>query len=215
MDIKKIKEKQEEKIKLNSRAKISAPEVWRPQKAETYNLPKVVFPSLTLPNRKRLSKVLSFIEMSRFRRYNEGATIMPIPTTNKTLLGICGSQQNASNLVKFMEEIGLIAPHDETYHFGGEHGRAKTYYYFYDNEKAVIEFCGQNNINAYEALNEVKEFLEDDTIMIDSFDAKQVRFSSQLLLLKPDNYSTAQFDGMPLSQLSRISLLSTHCGQTE
>lgn len=88
MDIKKIKEKQEEKIKLNSRAKISAPEVWRPQKAETYNLPKVVFPSLTLPNRKRLSKVLSFIEMSRFRRYNEGATIMPIPTTNKSFMAI-------------------------------------------------------------------------------------------------------------------------------
>ena len=85
MDIKKIKEKQEEKIKLNSRAKISAPEVWRPQKAETYNLPPVVFPRLTIPNQKKMSKVLSFIEMRRFKRYNEGATIMPIPTTNKTL----------------------------------------------------------------------------------------------------------------------------------
>ena len=180
--------------KINRGAKISAPEVWRPQKAETYNLPPVVFPRLTVPNQKKMSKVLSFIEMCRFKRYNEGATIMPIPTTNKTLLGICGNSKEVSRLITFMKEIGLIAPYDETYHFGGENGRAKTYYYFYDNEKAVIEFCGQNNINAYEALNEVKEFLEDETIMIDSFDAKQVRFSSQLLLLKPDNYSTAQFE---------------------
>ena len=174
----------------NLRAKISAPEVWRPQKAETYNLPAVSFPRLTIPNQKKMSKVLSFIEMCRFKRYNEGATIMPIPTTNKTLLGICGSQQNVSNLVKFMKKIGLIAPYDETYHYSGKNGRAKTYYYFYDNEKCIVEFCSQNNINAYATLNEVGEYIA----MIDSFDAEQVRFSSQLLLLKPDNYSVAQFE---------------------
>lgn len=40
MDIMKIKEKQGDKNKkINRGEKISAPNVWRPQKAETYNLP--------------------------------------------------------------------------------------------------------------------------------------------------------------------------------
>lgn len=169
---------------------------WMPQKAENYTVPPIALPRLTVPNRKRLGKVLAFIDMTKYKRYNEGATIMPIPTTNKRLVSICGSQQNASNLIQFMNAIGLVAVENEYYQYNAnceEYNKSKTYYYYYDNEVLIENYCRENQINKYIVRNDIRDTVV-EKISIDNFDRKQVRFSSQLHLLKPDNYSVSQFE---------------------
>lgn len=166
---------------------------WRPQKAEEYNLPAINLPRLTAPNRKRLARVLAFIDAVKYKRYKDGATIMPIPTTNKQLISICGSQREVSRLIQFMTAIGLVSIADDTFYFGADGGKSKTYFYYRENEEKILSYCEENHINKYVVKNiNINPLL--DKFSIDNFDEKQVVFSSELHLLKPDNYSMSQFE---------------------
>ena len=82
---------------------------------------------------------------------------MPIPTTDKRLISICGSQQGVSNLNKFMVKLGLIGAIDINsddyipYYYTKNHkGRGERYYYYYENEQKLVEYCKQNSINRFE-----------------------------------------------------------------
>lgn len=186
-----LKEKQTSAISAN-------PFYWRPVECKEYALPELKIPEVRskTSTKKKLGKVLAFIDMVKYKRLAHGCTIMPIASTSKKFISICGSQQNTSNLIKYMVKIGLLGEEDTTYQFNATkegYNKAKTYRYYYDNELKVKEYCKENNINKYVVLNNRQSVVQ--KFRIENFDNDRVRFSSQLHLLKPDNYSTTQFEG--------------------
>ena len=185
-----LKEKQTSAIGINAC-------YWRPIECKEYVLPELKIPEVRSKacTKKKLGKVLAFIDMVKYKRLAHGCTIMPIATTNKKFISICGSQQNASNMIKYMIKIGLLEEEDSTYQFNATkegYNKAKTYKYYFDNELKVKEYCKENNINKYVVLNNKQSVVQ--KFRIENFDNDRVRFSSQLHLLKPDNYSVAQFE---------------------
>lgn len=173
------------------------PFYWRPMECKEYILPELKIPEVRSKacTKNKLGKVLAFIDMVKYKRLAHGCTIMPIASTSKRLISICGSQQNASNMIKYMVKIGLLGEEDTTYQFNAAnegYNKAKTYRYYYDNEVKIKEYCRENNINKYVVLNNRQSVVQ--KFRIENFDNDRVRFSSQLHLLKPDNYSTAQFE---------------------
>jgi hypothetical protein len=125
---------------------------------------------------------------------------MPIATTSKKLISICGSQRNASNMIKYMITIGLLSEEDNEYQYNATqelYNKSKTYRYYYENEVKIKDYCKEHNINKYVVLNNKQTRLHTvvEKLKIENFDNDKVRFSSQLHLLKPDNYSMAQFEG--------------------
>lgn len=189
-----LKEKQTSAMGAN-------PFYWRPIECKEYVLPELKIPEVRSKacTKKKLGKVLAFIDMVKYKRLAHGCTIMPIASTNKKFISICGSQQNASNMIKYMVKIGLLEEEDTTYQFNAAkegYNKAKTYRYYYDNELKVKKYCKENHINKYVILNNKQSHMHTvvQKFRIENFDNDRVRFSSQLHLLKPDNYSTAQFE---------------------
>ena len=185
-----LKEKQTSAIGVS-------PFYWRPIECKEYILPELKIPEVRSKacTKKKLGKVLAFIDMVKYKRLAHGCTIMPVASTSKKFISICGSQQNASNMIKYMVKIGLLEEEDTTYQFNATYegyNKAKTYRYYYDNELKVKEYCKENHINKYVILNNRQSVVQ--KFRIENFDNDRVRFSSQLHLLKPDNYSIAQFE---------------------
>ena len=109
---------------------------WTPRRCETYILPSFRVPKsrAKAAQRKKFSMVLAFVRRVRNIRAAEGCTIMPIPTTNKSMIAIAGSVANASNLIKFMLAIGLISVESDKFQFGSrseKYNHSKTYRYYY------------------------------------------------------------------------------------
>ena len=174
---------------------------WKPIECVDYTLPTFKIPeSRSKANTKKiLGKVLAFIDMVKYKRLAHGCTIMPIASTNKRFISICGSQQNASNLVKYMINIGLLELEDDNYQYNAtkeNYNKSKTYKYYYDNEQEIIKYCEENDINKYVIRNNKVSHIHTvvQRFRIENFENEQVKFSSQLHLLKPDNYSVAQFE---------------------
>lgn len=141
------------------------------------------------------SKVLAFIEHVKYIRSSEFCTIMPIATTNKTMLAICKDCKNVSRLIDFMEEIGLIREYDNHYQFNANNAannHSKRYAYFVENERQVIDYCKEHNIEKFKILNHKVEEIK--KVSINEFDKSQVKFSSKLHIVKPEDFSVAQFE---------------------
>ena len=137
--------------------------------------------------------------MVKYKRLAHRCTIMPIASTNKKFISICGSQRNASNLIQYMITIGLLSLEDNEYQFNATqegYNKSKIYRYYYDNEQEVIKYCEENDINKYVIRNNKLKHI--DTVVqsfrIENFEDEQVKFSSHLHLLKPANYSVTQFE---------------------
>lgn len=162
----------------------------------------VVFNQFNIPNsrqvnktKEHLSKVLAFIDSKKQLRFSDGLTVMPISCKSKTLISICGSQQNACNLIKYMKQIGLLADYDSSYQFNAYYdkdNKCKEYCYSYDNECKIKEYCNINNINKYKIIN--KRINIYNSKKLQSFDEKQVLFNSKLHLYKPDNWNCTDFE---------------------
>ena len=174
---------------------------WKPQECTEYTLPEFIVPeSRSKANTKKiLGKVLAFIDMVKYKRLAHGCTIMPIASTNKKFISICGSQRNASNLIKYMIDLGLLDEEDTEYQFNATqegYNKSKTYRYYYDNEQKIIKYCEENDINKYVIRNNKISHIHTvvERFRIENFESEQVRFSSHLHLLKPDNYSVTQFE---------------------
>lgn len=158
-----------------------------------FNIPESRQKSKT---KEYLSKVLAFIDLKKRSRFSDGITIMPIATTSKRLSTIWGSQQNISNAIKYMIKIGLLAEYDATYQFNAYYdkdNKCKMYAYSYDAEQSIKSYCQINNINKYIINNSITTIVQ-NFVDIKSFDLNEVRFSSKLHLMKPDNYSVADFE---------------------
>ncbi len=174
---------------------------WKPIECTDYTLPKFTIPlSRSKANTKKtLGKVLAFIDMVKYKRLAHGCTIMPIASTNKKFISICGSQQNASNLIKYMIKIGLLELEDDNYQYNATqegYNKSKSYRYYYENELLITQYCEEHDINKYVIRNNKISHIHTvvQRFRIENFENEQVRFSSHLHLLKPDNYSVTQFE---------------------
>ena len=186
-----LKEKLQEEDQQNN---------WKPEKIKDYILPKINFQKLTEPNKKKYSKVLSFIDLLKYIRYNEGCTKISIPTTNKRFLSICGNNREVSRIIQFMKQLNLIEVYDDNYQFNStnkKYNKSKTYKYYYENEVKLKEFCKINEINKINLKNFQPHNKKDfENCFFQNFDTSSIRFSSKLQLLKIENISIKQFENL-------------------
>ena len=193
-----ILEKLYQTLQDDNKAKIKIAYTFKP----TRPAKNVSFVSFNIPKthkqaslKGQLSKVLAFIDLNKQRRFSDGLTVMPIATTNKRLISIWSSPMEVSRAIQFMCNIGLLAKYDDSYQFNAYYNKdnkCKQYVYNYNAEQQIKEYCKDNNINKYQITNitivnifEVKDI---------SFEQTEVRFSSKLHLLKPDNWTTTEFE---------------------
>ena len=200
-----ILEKLYQTLQDDNKAKIKVAYTFKPTRPTKevsfvpFNIPKT---RKQAPLKVQLSKVLAFIDLNKQRRFSDGLTVMPIATTNKRLISIWGSPMEVSRAIKFMCNIGLLAEYDDSYQFKAYYGKdnkCKQYAYSYNTEQQIKEYCKDNNINKYQITNItiVNIFAVKDI----SFEQTEVRFSSKLHLLKPDNWSCTEFENYLMSCL--------------
>ena len=104
-----IQEKEKEKDKPKEKNVMVDKEFptmeWKPMEASTYTVSSFYPPTLTKPNIKKIQKVMAFVDMVKYKRVKEGTTVMPIPTTNKQMIRLCGNQREVTRLIGFMVDI--------------------------------------------------------------------------------------------------------------
>ena len=180
---------------------------WRPYEITEDNLPEFNIPvskakGAESKQRKKFSKILTFIDYAKRKRLNCGCTAMPIPTTSMLNLAIWGSSMNISRAVETMKEIGLISVYYETYRFGVPYKGAnygKTYAYYKENEEKFICYCKENNIEKYiimnvEPVNDVKYTSIIQTAgQHRNFEKRDVDFSSKIEFCKRTDESSTAF----------------------
>ena len=180
---------------------------WKPQRCEDYVLPPFCIPSVRSKKstERKLSQVLAFIGTVKKIRCANGCTIMPIATTSRKMIAITGSQQNSTNLIKFMTSIGLISEEDSTYQFNARYkknNRSKTYRYYYENECNIIEYCNENSIKPFTVTNRKRRKANSPSFPASlGTRASDVRFSSMLRLCKPSDLSKSAFEDALYEQL--------------
>lgn len=173
---------------------------WRPMTVDDYILPEFQIHESTAKGartllRKKLSKVLAFIDSVKHKRVKSGCTIMPISVTSRGNLMIWGSEKNITNAIAFMKEIGLISTENDYYRFNAYYKKenvSKIYRYYSENEVKVKQYCAERGIEPYWAENKVytdKEVRNRDK----NIDKSKVRFSSRLKLIKPSDISKSEF----------------------
>ena len=177
---------------------------WKPYLIKNITPPQFNLPSNTYgaPMREMLSKILTFIDFAQRKRFKEGCTAMPIPTTSRQNLMIWGYPKAVSRAVKFMKELGLISTYDDTYRFGVPYAGAnygKLYAYFKVNEDKLIQYCKDNGIHKY-AIKNVENLTKAQIEKVEAveetiaFEISQVRFSRDLGLIKPAGISQTDFE---------------------
>lgn len=181
---------------------------WKPYRIKDYVLPEFKIPvkksnNYEFAKRETLSKILTFIDFAQRKRYKEGCTAMPIPSTSRQNLLIWGYSKSVSRAISFMKEIGLISLYDDSYRFGTANKEAnygKLYAYYKDNEDKLIQYCKDNGIHKYVVKNVEKVLTESQVEMIEAveeaktFDLSKVRFAKNLDLEKPDGVSRTDFE---------------------
>lgn len=183
-------------------------DTWKPFQIEFDVLPEFKIPVRRSNNyestkRETLSKILTFVENTQRKRYKEGCTVIPIPQTSKQNLMIWGYPEAIHRAIKYMEEMGLITVHDDSYRFnapfeGGNYG--KLYAYYVDNERKFIQYCKENGIYKYVVKN-VEEIRSEEQIEkinlmdeLKSFVVSDVRFGHISNLEKPLGFSKTDFE---------------------
>jgi hypothetical protein len=111
-------------------------------------------------------------------------------------LNIWGSEQNVSNALSKLEEIGLIQEYISYY----QTGMCKLYYYFVENERLLIDYCKENDIPKMVIPNQqvltpkqAKEYKARRELVYSEEFRKRVAFKSRLKLKRPRGVKPAQF----------------------
>lgn len=177
---------------------------FKPIRCEEYVLPKFeIYESSAKgaesKRRLKLSKVLTFIKSVQKKRYKDGCTIIPIATTSEANCWLWGSVRNVSNAIKYMIEIGLIEVHSSNIRFGARNSDenvSRTYKYFVENEKKILKYCEEHNIERYVPkcktdIKISKKVKEECNSLVEP---RKVRFDSKLKLVKPDGVSKVDFE---------------------
>jgi hypothetical protein len=144
-----------------------------------------------------LSQILAFIDLKKRRRFVDGNTVMPISCTNDYLKLLTGSTRQTSRLIQKMKRLGLIVTSNNTYRFNAKYkrfNRCKIYIYSAESEKAIVEFCKNNNIKKASIKQQKAPIVINKIIENINFKENEIRINSKLNLVKPTNVSRAEFE---------------------
>ena len=174
---------------------------WEPQKLETYVLPEFIIKESKAKGaetklKNKLSKVLAFVDLVKYKRFKTGCTVMPISVTNKENLAIWSNEKGVSRAIDYMIEIGLISIENDKYQFGAYYekdNKSKTYRYYKENEDKLKEYCKAHDIQMYVVKNKVYNMSELKNVHT-GIDRSKVRFASRLKLIKPIELSKAEYE---------------------
>ena len=174
---------------------------WEPQKLETYVLPEFIIKESKAKGaetklKNKLSKVLAFVDLVKYKRFKTGCTVMPISVTNKENLAIWSNEKGVSRAIDYMIEIGLISIENDKYQFGAYYekdNKSKTYRYYKENEDKLKEYCEAHDIQMFIVKNKVYNMSELKNVHT-GIDKTKVRFASRLKLIKPIELSRAEFE---------------------
>lgn len=145
-------------LKAVTKEKSNETNNWKPDFITDYTVPQfsVLISKQKKSSYNKFGKILAFIDSVKYIRRTDACTIMPIPTNSDSMKAICGSQQNASNLIKQMIEIGLVEIECDKFQFAArneQYNKSKVYRYYYENEQLFMEYCRENNIEKFEVNN--------------------------------------------------------------
>lgn len=190
-------------LKAATKEKSNETNNWKPDFITDYTVPQfnILISKKKKSSYNRFGKILAFIDSVKYIRRTDACTIMPIPTNSDSMKAICGSQQNASNLIKQMIEIGLVAIECYKFQFAArneQYNKSKVYRYYYENEQLFMEYCRENNIEKFEVNNfndKVKpKQKESYQAKAKGFDKEQVTIAPRLHINKPEEYSVSGFE---------------------
>lgn len=202
-----IMKRTKEKEELEKSKKKKEVQHKKPLRIDNYVLPPFDIPTSSGKGfdgslRKQLSKILTFIKFTQKRRYKDGCTAINIPTTSAENEWIWGSRANVSNAINLMIKIGLVEIYDSSYRFNAfreDENKSRMFKYYVDNERKLLEYCKQNNIEFYSPDDDVD--LEPTSEEIKYFNninglpnPKDVCFSSKVEFIKPDDMSKSKFE---------------------
>ena len=136
---------------------------WEPIRATDYVVPLFSITESSAKGAKaklrtKLSKILTFIDSVKHKRFKDGCTIMPISVTNKDNLATWENEKGVSRAIAYMIEIGLISVQNDRYQFGAYYekdNRSKSYYYYKENEDKVKDYCISNKIDMFVIKNKI------------------------------------------------------------
>jgi hypothetical protein len=149
--------------------------------------------------RDGLSKILAFIDLVKRKRFKTGATVMPISTHHKKYLALWNSPVGVTRAIEKMIKYGLIVEENTAYRhhaYWESDNYSRTYLYFVDNERKIIEYCENNGIEKYVVPKRQLDFdkLTNSIKQLDpTFDETKVRFSNNLNLVKPDSLTIDEY----------------------
>ena len=174
---------------------------WEPMRAYTYMLPEFSIiesraKGASARLRTKLSKVLTFIDSVKHKRFKDGCTIMPISVSNKENLAIWENEMGVSRAIDYMIEIGLLGIENDKYQFGAYYekdNKSKSYYYYKENEDKIKAYCEEHGIEKYLVKNRVYDASELAVVHKD-IDRSKVRFTSRVKLIRPADLSKAEFE---------------------
>lgn len=188
-------------------------DTWKPCALEGYETPQFKIPINNSNNSgnhtcEELSRVLAFIECVQRKRIKGGCTAMPIPTTSRKNLMIWGYPKKISRGIKFMIDMGLVVVHIDQWRFGVPFEGAnygKTYAYFEENERKVIQYCEEHGVhkcvvkNLEEIRGTQKQIAKVESAIeyideVKTFAKAEVRFAKGLSLEKPNGVSDQDFE---------------------
>ena len=171
---------------------------WKPTEAKDYG----EMPKFTVPQKRKqkstdkmLVSTLLFVDLVKHKRLCDKVTRMPISTNNKVYLKAFGNSMAISRLINFMTSIGLISIADSKYRFNSKYSlknKSREYYYYYDNECALIEYCETHDISVSHKSRGCASLF--NRLEIGDLDPEKVKFCSKLNLEKLTDYSKTEFE---------------------
>ena len=95
---------------------------WEPQKLETYVLPEFIIKKSKAKGaetklKNKLSKVLAFVDLVKYKRFKTGCTVMPISVTNKENLAIWLNEKGVCSCARWHDERGCVPIRQEVCRF--------------------------------------------------------------------------------------------------
>ena len=187
--------------RLETKTEDTRKATWNPQTVDDYTLPEFYIYESTAKGaktllKKKLSKILTFVNSVKNMRAEEGCTIMPISVTSRANLLIWNGKKGVSNAIAYMKEIGLISTENDYYRFNAYtdyENTCKLYRYYKENEDKLRAYCERNNIEPYWTENVVYS-MEEVRNRDRSIDGSKVRFKSKLKLIRPGYMSKVEFE---------------------
>lgn len=153
---------------------------------------------LAEPYKKRYGQYLAFIDVVKYYRSKEYCSILTLAQTSKPFIEIWGLQSIVSPAFKLLVDMKFMEIESDSYQPGV---KGKSYRYYVENEKKLIEHCKKYNIPKYKAITFQELTPKEKQELIDEYNSKskvdltgKVLFNSKLKgVRRPEGMSTKKF----------------------